>query len=457
MFLNQNNSAISYENQLYLSETIRKEIIQEATVRNWKLDQFDVPILAKLAKRQQCDLDLYAPNGQLLVSSFATAENSPAPKTLPQEVLTRLRENISLISVERQYAHTSEEPYLRTYFGIFRGNSLAGIGSISSFESDIGTSPYIPIVMEKLLNVYVFLLLIAWGGGLLLIGLLTKPLELLANRLSNFQLGSQNKKLNWKGEDAIGQLITEYNKMVDKMEVTTQELIRSEREGAWQVMAQQIAHEINNKLTPLRLNVQFLTRMVDSLNPDESEPVQRITKNLVEKIDGLSKVATQFNLFAQLDSPEVKPIEIKTFFECFLVDYPQKDHLHYSLEVDLTKEQIPRIDIDIRHLKEVLTQIISNAENTIPPNHQNGQISIRIQQEVEHVKITIQDNGKGIDAEVMENIFDPKFSVTSSQTGLGLPICKRIIEFYRGQLTFTTEKGVGTSFYIHFPLTQQSR
>jgi len=102
---------------------------------------------------------------------------------------------------------------------------------------------------------------------------LTKPLELLASRLSNFKLGKKNEKLTWKGDDAIGQLITEYNKMVDKIELTTQDLIRSEREGAWQIMAQQIAHEINNKLTPLRLNTQFLSRIVDSLSPVESETI----------------------------------------------------------------------------------------------------------------------------------------------------------------------------------------
>ena len=449
LFLDQNNATISYDRQVYVSEGIRKEIMEEEEQFGKGLSDFSVLDLAELGDKKSCDIDFYRADGSLIVSSFATAANSPAPSIIDGEIIQQVAQNQSLVLVDKQYANNNES-YLRTYFGIFHDGILEGVASISSYTSEIGTSPYIPIVMIKLLNVYVFLLLISWGGGLLLIGLLTKPLELLASRLSNFKLGKKNEKLTWKGDDAIGQLITEYNKMVDKIELTTQDLIRSEREGAWQIMAQQIAHEINNKLTPLRLNTQFLSRIVDSLSPVESETIQRITNALVGKIDGLSKVATQFKLFAKLETPEVKPIELKEFIKHFIEAYKQRQGIYYNLKLGLEGEHNTTINIDTQHLQEILNNIISNAENSIPDNRE-GMITCGISTQDNSVIIEVQDNGVGIKPEIIENIFDPKFSVNSSQTGLGLPICKRIIEFYNGQLSFETAEAEGTSFFISFP------
>lgn len=451
VFLTQNNAEISNERQLFISETLRNEISQQERLLGWQLKDFSVDFLAELADRKNCDIDFYTSDGKLLVSSFASAKNHPNSDVVKQKIIQQIEQNKSLILVKRQFS-ADDAPFLRTYFGIFDNDNLEGIASICSYESEIGTSPYIPIVMVKLLNVYVFLLLIVWAGGLLLIRLLTKPLELLADRLSKFKVGKLNKKLKWKGDDAIGQLIAEYNQMVDSVEVMTQELMRSEREGAWQVMAQQIAHEINNILTPLRLNVQFLTRIIERLEADESEAIERITHSLVEKIDALSKTATQFNLFAQLDSPDIKPIPLQAFLKAFFQNHPQKEGFDYQLKITLEDAQNPIIDIDVRHLEEVLSQLISNAENAIP-EQQKGLIELKLKQDKKWIKIAIKDNGTGISSEVINNIFDPKFSVTSSQTGLGLPICKRIIEFYRGVLHFKTAPETGTTFFISFPLS----
>ncbi|MFK7774297.1 MAG: PAS domain-containing sensor histidine kinase [Saprospiraceae bacterium] len=450
LFLQQNNSAISNERQIYISETLRDEILEEKKQYNWTLEDFSVDILSELAERKKCDIDIYNPNGKLINSSFASAKNSPSPTAISNKNLNQIQSNLSLILVEKQTLQKNKTPYLRTYFGIFQNDVLEGIISVNSFESEIGTSQYIPIVMDKLLNVYVFLLLISWGGGLLLIGLLTRPLELLAKRLGEFKLGRQNEKLIWKGDDAIGQLITEYNTMVDTVEVTTQELIKSEREGAWQIMAQQIAHEINNKLTPLRLNIQFLSRIIDELNQKESDSIQRITNGLIEKIDGLSKIATQFKLFAKLESPEIKPIEINFFIKQFLNSHVKNENIDYVFETALESYDNSIIKIDTNHLNEVMNNLVQNAENAISQD-QNGIISFRCKIEGDLMLIEIEDNGSGIDSEIVNNIFDPKFSVTSSQTGLGLAICKRIIEFYKGELSFQTIEGKGTTFIVTLP------
>jgi len=280
--------------------------------------------------------------------------------------------------------------------------------------------------------------------------MLIQPIQRLANRLSNFKLEKQNEKLGWKGNDAIGQLIEEYNQMVDKVEITTKELIQREREGAWQIMAKQIAHEINNKLTPLQLNTQFLSRLVGNLDPSESASIQRITKQLEQKIIDLSKVAKQFNLFAKLDTPQVESIVISDYLPQFLNNYQQKEGIQYNLNMEAAKENTSTIQIDPKHLEEVLEHLITKAEATID-GEPNGTILFHLATNQQDVTLSIIDNGPKIDFSQDTQIFDPTFSTTTSQTGLGLPICKRIIEFYAGTLIYQSKVETGNQFIITLP------
>lgn len=449
-FLHQNNATISQEWQIYISETLKGEILEEEKQNNWRLENFSVDFLSELEQNKQCDIDIYDTRGDLIVSSFASATNNTvSPPSISKAIIQQIKKNPKAFIINK--LPIRNEYYFRTYFGVFGANGFHGVIAINSFESEIGTAHYIPIVMIKLLSVYVFLLLLTWVSGLFLINLLTKPLQLLANRLSNFQLGVENEKLAWKGDDAIGQLILEYNKMVDKVAETTQELMRSEREGAWQVMAQQIAHEINNRLTPLRLNIQFLTRMVKNQKTEESEGMMRITNGLVEKIDGLSKVATQFSLFAKLENPNVHPIDLKETLAQYFAGYQKKEAYQYTWTDKTLAGLAPSIKMDVFHLHEILNNLLSNAENAMS-SEREGKIEMRLKIVGKKAIIELEDNGSGITEPIRENIFEPKFSTTSSQTGLGLPICKKIIQFYDGELSFTTTVGEGSCFSISFPL-----
>ena len=453
-FLHENNLDVSYERQLYISETLRKEIIEEVEQNAWGLADFKVRLLAELADRQQCDIDFYDTKGQLIVTSHASAKNSLAPDSIKLAIQTQIRKNVATILVHG--LKKGKESIFRTYFGVSIGKELQGFVAINSFESATGTAQDIPIIMSKLLDVYVFLLLLTISAGFLLILLLTNPLKLLSKHLSNFKLGHQNEKLNWGGDGVIGQLIQEYNKMVETVEQTTKELMLSEREGAWQIMAQQIAHEINNPLTPIRLNIQFLNRILETEQPIEVERVKRITDSLVERVDYLSKVANQFQLFAKLDTPESQPLALKEFLsqfsDTFQTDKKQGYQFLWANELEATSN--PIIQIDPHHLEQVLQNIIQNAEKAIEEKA-NGFISLRLTMEEGKAIIEIEDNGTGIDSNLMDIIFEPKFSTNSSQTGLGLPICRRIVEFYSGHLSFTTEKEKGTCFKIAFSALQE--
>ncbi|MFK7934719.1 MAG: hypothetical protein AB8G22_14505, partial [Saprospiraceae bacterium] len=278
IFLRQNNQTIADERQLNNAETVRKAVVEYQRLFDWELADFSVAALAQLANRQLCDIDLYDRTGKLVISSIATATNSPAPKLITPNERAQIQANP--FSVVTLYFSKPSGNGLQSVLGIRQNDELLGFIRVSSFERAIGTAQDIPVIMSNLLNVYVLLLLIVWLTALLLLHLLTQPLSLLASRLSNFKPGQQNEKLEWAGQDVIGLLIGEYNNMVDVVEQTTEELAKNEREGAWKTMAQQIAHEINNSLTPLRLNIQFLTRTLNSPEAIEPAVAQRFTQNL---------------------------------------------------------------------------------------------------------------------------------------------------------------------------------
>jgi|GEM_PF-3264419 len=446
-FLQQNNSVLTRERQIYIAETIQKVISEDFHEFSWNTKRYKDRTLTALADRKQCEIDIYNPRGKLMVSSISTAQNSPAPKQIDKKLRARLQNNSFAIIVKQH--KKDDESYLRSVFSIFKNNQLKGFVAISSYESEIGSAQDIPIIMSNLLNVYVFLLLFTWTIGLSLISLLNSPLQLLAQRLSLFKPGNTNEKLAWKSDDAIGTLINEYNNMVDVVDKTTNELIRSERQGAWQIMSQQIAHEINNTLTPFRLNIQYFSHVVARQDAPSPEVIQRITSSLIEQVDQLSKIASQFKIFAHLEAPETEPIDLVCFLDDFMTPFKTREDVQFDFINLLKNEENPTITIDEDHLRQILNNLISNSENAIPENRK-GIIIIVLKKEKNSLSLQIKDNGIGIDPTIQKNLFDPKFSTSSSQTGLGLPICKRIIDFYDGVLNFTTELNTGTCFQIDF-------
>ena len=143
-------------------------------------------------------------------------------------------------------------------------------------------------------------------------------------------------------------------------------------------------------------------------------------------------------------------LTLKLFLEQFFNNYEKQERFSYEFISNLRDKTNLIIDIDIQHLQQILQNIISNAENAILEN-KTGEITLRLKETDQEAIIEIEDNGKGIDVSVVEHIFDPKFLTHSSSTGLGLPICRKIIEYYKGNLSFETQADQGTCFKIIFP------
>jgi len=225
-------------------------------------------------------------------------------------------------------------------------------------------------------------------------------------------------------------------------------LAQSERESAWREMARQVAHEIKNPLTPMKLNIQFLQQAMKNDNPNIKELTDKVSGSIIEQIDNLSYIASEFSNFAKM--PEARPEELELSDLLNLAVKLYLDDAHIKVAVNANSEKL-LVYSDRSQLLRVFTNLLENAIQSIPAG-KTGNIVVSIKSENNDVVVSITDNGTGINEDVAQKIFQPYFTTKSSGTGLGLAMTKKIIEFWKGEIWFETKEGEGTTFYIRLPL-----
>src|SRR5690606_34174276 len=236
--------------------------------------------------------------------------------------------------------------------------------------------------------------------------------------------------------------------MIDELEERAIKLATSEREQAWREMAKQVAHEIKNPLTPMRLSVQSFQRKFDPQDTNIHQKVDEYSKTLIQQIDMMSSIASAFSNFAKMPAQQNELLNVVEVTRLAL-DIFSEDYIDFSSE----KEEIIAV-FDRTQLIRVITNLVKNAIQAIPETQEHKQVKVRVYDENQNIYMTISDNGIGISEELGEKIFEPKFTTKSSGMGLGLGMVKNIVETYNGTITFTTEMGKGTMFTVTFPKEQ---
>lgn len=306
--------------------------------------------------------------------------------------------------------------------------------------------------INLLLNAFVFLLLISSAISFSISNTIISPLTELGKKLKQFSLGKRNEPISWKQPDELGALIQAYNEMVEKLEQSAELLAHSEREVAWREMAKQVAHEIKNPLTPMKLSIQHMdARIRDGDDQDPREIVRDVSKILIEQIDNLSRIASEFSSFAKLPRPKYEEILLNDLVASVYELFRTRSRIKFNLYVPIDEMMV---QADRTHLIRVMNNLMKNAVQSIPPD-QEGHIVIRLKEHNGHAIVMVEDNGKGIEKEVREKVFFPNFTTKSSGTGLGLAICKNIIETFSGTIYFITNKPKGTIFIFELPLVNE--
>jgi two-component system, NtrC family, nitrogen regulation sensor histidine kinase NtrY len=414
-------------------------------------DSFYLPDIFAISKIHDLDVNLYDYDGVIVAASreevFTKSLLSPRMNPISHHRIYTLNREIDY-RIERIGDLTFSVAYLPVYRF---GKNIAHIGlpyyaEIENSRKDIGA------FLGRLLNVYVLIFIFAGVATYFLTNKITNPLDQLGRQMQNVSLGKRNEPLNWKGSDEIGVLIEQYNEMLKALERSADLLAKSEREGAWREMAKQVAHEIKNPLTPMKLQIQFLQRAYQSRPEDIGPLLKRTAYTLVEQIDGLTRIASDFSNFAKMPVANNEVFMLNKVVESVVELFSQEEQITFqtiipdeTLEVFADKDQIIR----------VLNNIIKNAIQAItltPEYNENGKIVITLEKRKNVAQISIADNGSGISEEQKSKIFVPNFTTKSSGTGLGLAMSKNIVDALGGRIFFETELNKGTTFFVEIPI-----
>ncbi|MBS1777724.1 MAG: ATP-binding protein [Bacteroidetes bacterium] len=402
--------------------------------------------IVDLSNNQKIDINIYKASGLLDVTSQDNIyDRALLARIMRADAYYQLSQNnTSLLTQNERIGKLS---YLSCYVPIRdeSGNALGYI-NIPYFSSQKELSYQISNILVALINLYAFIFLLSGLLTVFITRWITRSFNVVIERFEKLNL-SKNELVDWPYDDEIGLLIKEYNKMVKNVEENAILMAQSEREGAWREMAQQVAHEIKNPLTPMKLNIQYLQQALKNKYSNVQELTEKVADSLIEQIDNLSYIASEFSNFAKM--PEARPevIELNDLAERVVELYLNEQQVKVSA---MPYAEPVYVYADYSQLLRVCTNLIINAIQAMPEGR-TGVVNVVVDRKDQQAIIAIKDNGAGISEDKIDKIFQPYFTTKSSGTGLGLAMTKKIIEFWKGTIWFETEVGKGTTFFISLP------
>ena len=341
--------------------------------------------------------------------------------------------------------------YYSSYVPINLNNDLPiGIVNLPYFARQTEFTKSYYIMLSYLINIYVIIGIIGTLIAIIFSRYLTRPLVLLQNSISNIRIDKHNEKIDWNKNDEIGLLITEYNRMVDKLEQSADLLKHSERESAWREVAKQIAHEIKNPLTPMKLNVQYLEKSYNNNDPEFAAKIHSISESLITQIDTLDNVAEMFTNFAKSKSLVFEQVNLRKLLVSAINIFDKKTNVSVKIVFENDKDDLITMGFE-KDILRVINNLLKNAIQAVEKNN-SGIIEITVIKNPEYIEVAVYDNGKGISDKMKSNIFLPYFTTKTSGTGLGLAIVKNIMSEIGGEVYFKSEINTGTTFYLRFPV-----
>ena len=432
------------------SQSVLKEI-QQTIGQQDELDfsykDYTSFTLKKLSQMFGSDISLFNKRGVL----FSTSQ----PALYEQGLISRFMnpDAYSSFSKETRANYSHKESigklnYLSAYIPFYNKNDkLLGYINLPYFSRQKDLEKELTAYLTTLINIYTILFALTTLVALLVSNLLTKPLRIIKQQISKIQFGKANESLQWKSNDEIGNLVTEYNNMLVKLEKSSELLAQSERESAWREMAKQVAHEIKNPLTPMKLNIQHLQRVAETKPEDITERVNKVAEILIEQIDTLSHIATEFSNFAKLPKANLEVLNVLDVLQNVTDLFQQNT----NCEIKLYTTDHLYIKADREQCLRIFTNLLKNAEQSIPEGRK-GIIDIVAFENEGSVRVNVKDNGCGMPESVQHKLFTPNFTTKTTGTGLGLAMVKNTILSFNGTITYVTEVNVGTIFTLSFPI-----
>jgi signal transduction histidine kinase len=402
----------------------------------------------ELSDIHNLEINIYSLEGKLVKSSKSTFSVDKVAPPIPNYILKLVQS-----SVDKRYVDIKNIDGVknRSSYSQIKDDKFKPLGilNIPYVEDDGFYEKELRQFLLRLSQVYSFMLIIAFALAYFLASYITKSLKTISDKINETSLNQKNEKIVIEANSReINSLINAYNQMVDKLEESATMLAQSEREQAWREMAKQVAHEIKNPLTPMRLTVQSFQRKFDANDPNLKQKLDDYSKTLIQQIDTMSAVASAFSNFASMPAQQNETLNVVEVVE-FSLDIFNEDFIRFESNSD----EIITV-MDRTQLIRIITNLVKNAIQAIPEEQENKVVLVSVNAEEDNVIIAVKDNGIGINTEITERIFEPKFTTKTSGMGLGLGIIKNIIENYKGTITFESELGKGSTFIVSLPIVK---
>ncbi|RSK24329.1 sensor histidine kinase [Hymenobacter metallilatus] len=456
----------SYKRDLRRAYQRRGQAVQENLLKNRAMlsesaNRAELVELAEnVAALTETDLNLYDAQGELLVSSQPLIFEASLLSTLmnPQAVAALAEDGQpQVLLTERAGSLFFNTLYLPLRANAVRrggGGPVVGYVGIPFFDSEKDLDNKLTELLSTILNVFTLMFILFLLLAFIASRILTEPLKLITEKLKQTTLTGQNEMLAYESEDEIGLLVREYNQMLLKLEESKQELATQEKEAAWREMARQVAHEIKNPLTPMKLSLQFLQRAIQDQRPNLDELMNKVSQTLITQIDVLTDIATSFSNFTNLPAMRPERLDVAPILRrC--VGLHQGGAAGGEIRLELPPDADAGryvVFADESLLVRTFNNLLINALQAIPAGRMPEVAATLEAIGTDRVRIGIRDNGTGIPADVQSKVFVPNFTTKEKGSGIGLAVARRGIESAGGHIWFETEAGQGTQFFIELPL-----
>ncbi|MCF8234987.1 MAG: GHKL domain-containing protein [Bacteroidales bacterium] len=412
------------------------------------LNEYLYEILNKFSQVFFTDINLYDLKGDLLASSRSRIfDEGLISSKISNEAYDKIMNENKLLYIQKESIGNYE--YLSAYLP-FRNmnNDIIAILNLPYFAKQDELKNEISTFITAFINVYILIFALSTFVTIVASRYITKPLQLIREKIGSLQIGKTNEKIEWEKEDEIGSLVQEYNRMLDELQRSAELLAKSEREMAWREMARQVAHEIKNPLTPMKLSVQHLKRSKQDHAAGWDKQFDKITETLIEQIDTLSSIASEFSDFAKMPVTKNERINLNQVIEHAADIYKNLENITFSF--DFEREKPHWVYADKKQMLRVFNNLFENAVQALE-GKEDGRIGISIKKDDDQYKIEVKDNGPGIDESIASKVFSPSFTTKSGGMGLGLALVRSIIVSSGGSISYISEKNKNTVFIIKLP------
>jgi signal transduction histidine kinase len=443
------------ENDVYhLGRLQRKELSVVLALNyfvvNNKIKEADEAIYQKLdelATINSLDFNLYNEFGGRVHTTIHDEDSLfLSPPQMEQSLISQVLESEEALVVDEEIAG---EAYLSSYF-VLKGYNDAPVALVHiPYHKDVKRSREEQrAFLNTLIQVFIVLFVGASFIAYFLSNYITKSLAAVTEGIKRTRLDGETPHIEWTSDDEIGALVKNYNRMVDELQHSAELLAKSQRESAWKEMARQVAHEIKNPLTPMRLNIQHLQRTVTDDPERIQERLDQFAKLMIEQIDTLSRIANEFSNFAQMPKPEIATVNLDHTLQQVADLYgstPQVDVMYENKVNDYVEVQA-----DQKQLMRCISNLVKNAIQSIPSGKMGKVVIEMLRNPQGKLVVNVVDNGKGINPAEQHKIFEPYFTTKSGGTGLGLAMVKNMLNEFGAEISFTSAEGQGTCFTITF-------